>query len=109
MKDDELSDQRNGRPFGTVFLDDVDSTEFRTLRGADVRVYLAIACHCRAGAAWPRQTTLATIAGITTRQVTKSLAALEGAGFLRREPRAGDGRRVRYVLLSPPSRRRDDG
>lgn len=101
----EFKDKRHVQRWGQVSLDDIDSVEFRSLKPAAVRVYLALLPFAKDGIAWPRRSTLATITGVAEENVSRAVAQLEGAGFLRREPFEGDSRRLRYVLLSPPSRR----
>lgn len=100
--DVHVEDRRAVPQWGMVLAQDLDTDAFRSLRGSDVKVYMVLLPFARPnGRAWPKQTTIAKITGLTVRQVQASLSALEGAGFLLREPFSGDARRVRYVLLSP--------
>lgn len=103
--DDAVEDRRKGPRFGVVLADDVDTDAFRALKGADVRLYCVLLPYFREARAWPKQAALVKAAGLSQRQVSKSLLALEAAGFLAREPFEGDARRVRYVLLSPSAER----
>lgn len=102
-----MSDEVNAKRgrWGRVWLADIDSNEFRSLRGAEVRVYLTLATFADDGLAWPRQQTLARITGMRSEHVSRSIARLMGAGLVRRTTHPSDPRRARYELVPPPSRR----
>lgn len=89
--------------YGRLFLDDIDSDEFRALRGRERHVYLILVAFAGQDSfAWPTQATIARIAGMAPESVNRAIARLVAAGFVERTEH--DGRRV-YVLVKPPSRR----
>ena len=104
-----VRDGRIGR-YGFIFLDDIDSDEFRELKGAAVRVYLTLLPFAAKGSGecYPKQTTLGRITGLRRDTVNKAIGQLESVGLLKRSvmanPRGGIELTV-YTILRPPSRR----
>lgn len=94
--------------FGIVTWDAVDSDEFRSLRGASVRVYLALALFAdKAQQSHPKQATIGAMTGLNRETVNRSIGELYRQGLLDRDViRRGRVEMVRYTLIRPPSKRK---
>jgi DNA-binding MarR family transcriptional regulator len=103
-----IRDGRIGR-WGFIFLDDMDTDEFRSLKPAVVRVYMVLCTFAQreTGDCYPSQSTVATITGLSRETVSRGIADLCKAGLLdkRAEKRPGKYDLVVYTLLRAPSRR----
>ena len=95
---------RRTRPYGLVFRAHIDTDTFRALSAASRVVYFTLTTYAgNEGQAWPKQSTLAEVTGYTERTVRRSIAELEGAGFLCSEVRdPSSWRRTNiYTLIDP--------
>ena len=101
----EIRDGRNGR-FGFVFLDDVDSDEYRVLGGVARGVYAALLGFVGGSSrAWPSLTTLGRIVGVHRKSnVARAVKELERGGFLVKSGKTPQGGNV-YTIMRPFSRR----
>ena len=93
--------------FGVITWLAVDSDEFRALRGASVRVYMALVLFADAGgSSYPRQRTISDIVGMTRTTVNHAITELCDAGLLKREAiQQGRIEMVKYTIIKPPSKR----
>lgn len=93
--------------FGMVALDAFDSPEFRALKSASVRTYIALAMFAgQDQTAWPKQATLARMTGLTRTTVNRSVKELCAAGLMTRTADVRRGKEVLiYTIVLPPSKR----
>jgi hypothetical protein len=79
----QVKDQRT-KQYGLVFLRDIDHPDFRALKPATRLVYFSLIpyVNAKSGAAWPKQTTLAKVTGLSVRSIRRAVSELEGAAFI---------------------------
>ena len=72
------------KQYGLVYLGDIDHPDFRSLKPASRIVYFSLIpyVNARSGAAWPKQSTLAKVTGLSVRSVRRAVSELEGAAFI---------------------------
>ncbi len=98
---------RDGRigAYGYIFLDELDTPEFRALTPRAVRVLMVLWSMAAKGTdeCFPGQARLANITGVSRGRVSRAITELETAGFLEKLPHRG--RSLKYRMLRPPSNR----
>ena len=95
---------RRGLRFAIIYVEDLDTPEFRGLSGGALRVYLALAAHTNSrGVCWPTQTKLGALTGLARETVNRSLRELVLSGLVSKSE--SFGRTCVYELLPAPSRK----
>jgi len=92
-------------PFGLLVRNHLDSDEYRTLNLTEIKVWNVLLTFAgrKTGEAWPKQATIARIAGCRREHVSRSMRKLIECGFVETTAR---GRLTIYILKPPYSRRR---
>ncbi len=100
----EVRDRRTRPRHALIWASDWDSDRFRRLSTAQRCVYVTLALYAQAGRGevWPKQDSIATTTGLTTRSVGSAIKALVDLGYVEvSRQSSGPKRRNVYTLLTP--------
>ena len=102
-----IEDNRRKPRFGVVMLGDIYSDEFRSLTGAAIRVYVILLTYMgrKTGEAYPKQSSIARIAGVQRETVSRAVQKLVGAGLISVCEKRN---RMVYAIETPPSQRQEE-